>query len=325
MSKISDSTLTLRVLGRSIFRVIGHLCRGRISSFLEEAAVVINGLLDAGHLNIAEHALRRLHAAFPTLPFASNLCGVFDRIPPIGATHSAFRDDPAKDVQIFSRSSDIVVLLFCSSGHNLGLPLPVIHRWFARLPASLIYLRDFKRVYFFDGVQSLGPSREATLAELRRIIASLHGQRIVCFGQSSGTFAALDYGLELGADAILCMAGPTNLSVEFNIHTRREMKSIALTSQFPDARFDMREVYSAVARPPRVCIVYGKNNWDDRDQTEHMEELSCVTLCGIENCSEHNVIMDAIMREMFEGLLDWLVREPEGTSSTAHHRRQSVA
>ncbi len=168
MSKIAGSTLTLRVLGRSIFRVIGRLCRGRISSFREEAAVVISGLLDAGHLNIAEHALRRLHAAFPTLPFASNLCGVFDRIPPVGAAHSAFRDDPTKDVQIVARSSDIVVLLFCSSGHNLGLPLPMIHRWFARLPASLIYLRDFKRVYFFNGVQSLGPSREATLAELRR-------------------------------------------------------------------------------------------------------------------------------------------------------------
>lgn len=220
---------------------------------------------------------------------------------------------------VADNNSETVVLLFCGRKHRLGLPLPLIYRWLAGLPASLIYLRDFKGAYFLHGVQSLGPTRDATLTELRRIITSLRGRRIVCYGSSSGVFAALDFGLELGADAVLCMAGFTNLSPEFNIHTRRETNLLAVQSQFPDARLDMRKAYLAVARPPRACIVYRQNNWDDRIQAEHMGELSSATLCGIENCADHNVIKEVILRGKYDGLLDWLVRK-QGESSFALHR-----
>src|SRR5262249_43349314 len=153
------------------------------------ATAVIHSLLDCGHLNLARHATRLLHAAFPRLAFARNLRAILERIPPAERTHSAFRDDPTKDVQIVGKNSDVVALLFCggtaaeASFHpfSLGLPLPLIHRWLARQPASLIYLRDFENVYFLNGVRSLGPSREATLADLRRIIASLNGPRIACY------------------------------------------------------------------------------------------------------------------------------------------------
>jgi hypothetical protein len=214
--------------------------------------------------------------------------------------------------------------MFSSFRHRLGLPLPVIHRWFARLPASLIYLRDFERAYYLNGVQSLGPSRDAAVTELRRIIAFLNGRRIVCFGCSSGVFAALDFGLELGADAVLCMAGSTNLSLEFPIHANREMRFIASQSCFPVARLDMQVVYSSVARPPRVCIVYGQNNWDDRTQAEHMGVLPCVTLCELENCSEHNVTGEAILRGKFDGLLDWLLRKPEENSFASNSADNQV-
>jgi hypothetical protein len=36
----------------------------------------------------------------------------------------------------------------------------MIHRWFARLPASLIYLRDATRTHYLQGVQSLAPTRD---------------------------------------------------------------------------------------------------------------------------------------------------------------------
>ena len=35
----------------------------------------------------------------------------------------------------------------------------MIHRWLARLPASLIYLRDATRTHYLQGVQSLAPTR----------------------------------------------------------------------------------------------------------------------------------------------------------------------
>ena len=223
----------------------------------------------------------------------------------------------------------VMSLCFCSAAEmeleapihpfRLGLPLPLIHRWLAPLPASLIYLRDLENVYYLNGVRTLGPSREATLTRLRRIIASLNARRIVCYGVSAGGFAALDFGLELGADAVLCMGGMTNVSPEFNLYTTRQKKFLAVQSRFRDARLDMLEAYSNAARPPRVCLVYGQNNWDDRIQAEHMAGLSSVTLCAIENCKEHNVTVQAIIRGEFDGLLDWLLRASKERSLSQRH------
>src|SRR5438128_681288 len=81
-------------------------------------------------------------------------------------------------------------------------------------------------------VRSLGPTRDATLASLRRFIAFREGRRVVCIGNSAGGFAALDYGLALGADAVLCIAGQTNLTPDFNVRTVYEKKTLALKSQF---------------------------------------------------------------------------------------------
>jgi hypothetical protein len=318
MNKASHYETAYRIFSRVIFGVAARLRRDpmiRTWDLQTGGAAVIHSLLDCGYLNVAQHAARLFRAAFPTVAFARNLCEIFKRMPPMDSAYSAFKDDPTKDVQIVARNSDVVALLFCGGGaihsFNLGLPLPLIHRWLTRLPASLIYLRDFENVYFLDGVRSLGSSRDATLTELRRIIASLNARTIVCYGISAGGFAALDFGLDLGADAVVCMAGFTNVSPEFNAYTVREKKSLAMRSRFPDACLDMREAYSNAARPPRVCLVHGQNNWDDRIQAEHMAGLSSVTLCAFENCEEHNVIVPAIIREDFDGLLDWLVRAPK--------------
>jgi hypothetical protein len=278
----------------------------------------------SGELDVAEHAARHLHRAFPTLGFARTLCAIFDRMPPAEEGQSTFKSDATKDVQVIARNSEVVALVFCGKGGALGIPLPVVYPWLARLPASLVFLRDFRRLYFLQGVQSLGPTIHATLTGLRRIITSLHGRRIVCYGHCAGVFAALRYGLELGADALLCTAGPTNLTPEFNARTPFETRARALKSQVPDACLDMREMYSSAANPPRVCIVYGKDFRDDCIQAEHMSTLSCVTLYGIDDCALHtSLTTEVILRGEFEGLLNWLVRPQEENSPTTCALTQS--
>jgi hypothetical protein len=239
----------------------------------------IQNFLSSGELGVAEHAARHLRDAFPTLPFARNLCAIFERMPRTAAQPD-FKDDPTKDVQVVARNSEVIVLLFCGKAGGIGIPLPMAHAWIAQLPASLVYLRDFRRAHYFHGVKSLGPTREATLMALQCTIDSLHAQRIVCYGNCAGVFAALDYGLELGADAVLCMSGRTNLTPQANSHTTFEPIARGLKSQFPDACLDIREIYSRAQNPPRVCIVYGKNCWDDRMQAEEMSALPCVTVYG---------------------------------------------
>jgi len=330
MTKTSQYKTSHGLFGRTISHIVTRLRRNpriKTSDLQRGGAALIDNLLDCGYLKVAQHATRLLHAAFPTLLFASNLSAIFERIPPMERSRTALKDGPTKDVQIVAKNSDIVVLLFCGGNgaeapihpFRLGLPLPLIHRWLGRLPASLIYLRDLENVYYLNGVRTLGPSREATFTHLRRIIASLGARRIVCYGVSAGGFAALDFGLELGADAVLCMGGMTNLSPEFNLYTTRNKKCLALQSRFRDARLDMLKAYSKAARPPRVRLVFGEKNWDDRIQAEHMAGLPSVSLCAIENCKEHNVTVQAIIRGDFDGFCNWLLRASREPSFSPGH------
>jgi hypothetical protein len=260
-----------------------------------------------GHLAAAEDGARHLHAAFPTLSYPRNLCLIFDQLP--GASDGPpFVDDPAKEVQIVPRDdAESVLLLFCGGRHRLGGPLPLLHRWFAGTPAHLIYLRDFQRLFYLSGVPSLGPERAATLAALRNLVKTLGGKRILCYGNSAGAFAALHYAVDLGAEAVVTMAGPTNLEVGFNAHLSYHHSALRVRELAPGATVDLRRAYEQAERPPRALLVYGDANWDDRLHAENMAELPTVTLAPLEGTSEHNVVTEVLRERRFDEILQWLV------------------
>jgi hypothetical protein len=267
----------------------------------------VNRLLADGQLEAAEYAARFLHRAYPALPYPRNLCGVFDRLPPLESQPS-FKSDPRRDVQIVRNGdADALLLLFCGAGHRLGLPLPLIHRWFGRLPAHLVYLRDFRRLFFMKGVPSLGADRAATAAGLRAIAGSFGARRILCYGNSAGAFAALHYGLCLEADAVLAMSGPTNLSADFNMHLSSRGSAARLRASLPEETVDMRRAYAAAERPPRVRLVHSDSHWDDRLQAENMSGLPGAMLQPIEGYAHHNVVAESIRRGLFDEQLAWLM------------------
>jgi hypothetical protein len=187
------------------------------------------------------------------------------------------------------------------------LPLPLVHRWFGRLPCSLVYLRDFRDLLYTAGVQSLGPSREATCAELRRTIASIGARRVVCCGSSSGVYGSLLYGLMLGAESVLCLSGATSLAPGLGDLLRHSEPIDAIRRNVPAAMLDMRAVYAAASSRPRVRIVFGQDSQNDRLHGEHMASLPGVVSDALEDCHDHNIVTEAIIRGKFGELLQWLV------------------
>jgi hypothetical protein len=284
-----------------------HFERGTTAAWVQ----AVNLQMLIGQIDVAEHGLRHLREQFPTVTYANRVGEVFDRLP-LAGTPLPFQDDPSMDIQIVARDrAETSLLLFCGVTDNLGLPLAVVHRWTGRLDASLIYLRDFHRHYFLDGIASLGATREATIAELGRIVASLGARRIACYGGSAGVFGALHYGLDLKAEAVLCLAGTVNLCPEFNAYSVYEERANRLRADLPDAQLDLRRLYQIAPHPPRVRMIYGADYWDDRIQAEYMGALSCVTLQAVENFGEHNVVIELIRRGQFETALRWLVPDPQ--------------
>jgi hypothetical protein len=275
---------------------------------IARSAAAIDALLDRGRLEAAERRARRFRAAYPAVAYGKTVCDFFDRMPPADGLLLPFEDDRAKEVQIVARANaDTVMLLFCGHAERLGLALPAIHRWFGRMPASLVYLRDFRRLHYLAGIPSLGADRAASLAGLRALVASLGGRRIVCYGTSGGVFAALDYGLELGAEAVLALAGPVNLTREFNASLHMGRAIARLHDTVPGVAIDLRRAYETAARAPRTWLVYGENNWDDRLHAETMAGLPGVTLVPVKNFQGHNVAMEFITRGSFASLLEALM------------------
>jgi hypothetical protein len=266
----------------------------------------IHELVKCGKLDAGEYGLKHVRSRFVGVPqFVERLSAVFARLPPVG-TQLPFDDDPSKDVQVVAcPGAETAVLLFCGADNELGLPVTLEHRWHGNLNASLIYLRDFQRCSYLRGVTSLSADRTSTIAELRRLVASIGACRIVCYGVSAGGLGALTYGLELEAEAVLCMSGATNITAKFAAYSPWE--KYGTRAEMPNVTLDMRSLYAGTNRPPRVRLVYAQYEWDDRIQAEHMRGLSCVTLNPIDDAFEHNSTVEMIIRGHFEEPLHWVV------------------
>ena len=267
-------------------------------------------LFRAGQLEATEYASRHLLAAYPNLRWANLVCRFSDHLPPAG-NQLPFSDEETKDVQVVPRAgSDTVILLFCDVRHHLNMPLVAAHRWFGALPASLIYLRDFHHHLFAAGIASLGTDRLSTLSSLQSIVTSLGARRILCFGNSSGVFPALHYGLHLGARAVLGMAGPVTLSRAFHSQSPALAVVSAVGKKYPDiSDLDMREAYGKAQSPPAVRLVFGGDAPDDRRHAEHMKTLPGVVLHQLDGYGGHDAMIESVSRGLLPSMLDWLMQQ----------------
>ncbi len=273
-------------------------------------------MIENGELEPAEAAVRALNAAQPELEWASNLCALFDHLPEPCPGLADFHDDMSKDVQVVARDGATVALIvFCGARHRIGMPLPLMHRWLSRLDASLIYLRDFHELCYLRGVASLGGSLAQTTDGLRRRLAELGADRLICYGSSGGGYGALRYALELGGGAI-SLGSPTNLSPAFNTHMNHGAFAKQLQSACPAEELDLRRLFEARATSRPVLIVYGERNWNERIHAEHFGGLAGVTLHGVPGYGGHATAAELIRRGELEPMLEGFLRrslEPVGT------------
>ena len=275
---------------------------------LTEWPFAIDHLVTEGQFDAVKNATRHILSAHPNHLYSKTVLAVLQHLPPQSG-QLPFSDDLTKDVQVIPRAgADTAILLFCDRNNRLAMSLAANHRWFGLLPASLIYLRDFKLFLSLRGVPSLGATRDATLASLRNILASLGASRILCVGNSAGGFPALHYGIELGAEAVLAFATPTSLVRSFNAGCTWIVLANHIAKNVPEfSELDLRTLYVQVERAPRVRLVYGANNQNDRLHAEHMEELPSVTSQKLEGYGGHNVMIELITRGRFPPLLEWLI------------------
>ena len=264
-------------------------------------------LVERGELDAAKAALAVLNQGQPGLEWALNLAELLELAPPLGPEMPELHDDLSKDVQVIARpGAETALILFCGVKHRLGMPLPLIHRWLARLDVSLIYVRDFNGLCYLQGIASLGADLEASVAALRGLLEGLAARRAICLGCSGGGFGATLYALELGGDAI-SLGSPSNMEPAFNQHMNHGAVVRELKAAFPDQDLDLRRRIEAAALRPRTLIVYGDRNWNERIHAEHMTGLEGARLYPVTGYKGHATAPELIRRGEFVAMLEGFI------------------
>lgn len=264
-------------------------------------------LLDAGRIDVLEHGVRYLHTVYPELPVLATMVAWFDAVPDLPSLMD-FNDDPAAEIQIVRRERcEGVLLCFCASHGTLGLPLNLVHQWLGRLPVSMIYLKDFRDLSGACGYPSLGPDRASSVTALRHLADQLNGKHIYTLGVSLGGYAALHYGLELGAAGVLSLAGDTDLTAEFADRVEPSPAQPDILRHAAEYAKNLRDLYSSSPHHPRLLLAFSADQSRDRRQAEQMLGLPNVRLIPVEDYPHHNVVDPLIRRGQFLNLLSSLL------------------
>lgn len=263
--------------------------------------LAIDLLVSEGELDAATAAIGPLLARFPKSRTLGNLEMVLSRMPPPvdDARFAGFRDDLNAEVQVVPRAGARTVLLgFGGNRGKMGVPLNIIHRWFGQEGVHVIYLRDMVTKLFMRGIASLGPDYPATMAALRGIFDELGADRIVCQGNSGGGFAALRFGLDLGAESILTFGAQSHPFLD------PDKKTIRLIERFGvKEAVDLRPLFDSAERPPKVRFVFSADHERDALQAKNMDGAKGVTLEPVFTEGDHGVMLPLIKNGRYNELL----------------------
>lgn len=221
---------------------------------------------------------------------------------------SHFKERAGRDYLPFvAPDSDVAILVFCGSAHRVGFPLKFAHRWFGSFNATVIYLFDESKTFYFNGLVSVPGCFLDTIDFLKQQLTVMGINHVYCYGASLGCYAAIRAGIALGAEGVLNFAGPTNLTAEFLLEHNMYVKWLPLVLTDAENAQDMRLALLQCAKPPQVTLFYGEDNLADSTQAANLAGLPSVRLVAVAGVSEHNVVREVILNNSwYSALFAWL-------------------
>ncbi|GEM_PF-4927092 len=237
----------------------------------------------------------------------SELEKFFELLPkPEARQRPIVKDDGSELLVSDKTASGITVVVFTGLADKVMVNIPVLDAYFAKLGYAAIYLRDFERKLYLNGISSLAPDRSGTLSVIEDKLARLNTKRVICYGSSGGSFGALRYGIELQAEKIICFSGITNIQLPFlpmsiPHNTRGFLKR--MNKLFSDVELDtLPWIQSARVKPP-IDLWYCEHSEIDCLHAEHLKPLPQVQLHKVLNNDTHNSVVPVIMSGEIENAL----------------------
>jgi len=214
-------------------------------------------------------------------------------------------DDPLRDFIVAEApGARTAVLVFTGGNDAVSIPLRVFDRYLAALGVTAIYLKDFNRLRFLGGVRSRG-DYQSTLGAVRAELARLGIERVCAMGNCDGGFAAIRYGVELGAERILAFAASTHSSGDTptRLEQARNFMKNRLAASVPQAMTDLSTFLDA--QPPKgaVELFFDSQNPHDRSHAERLSPVPGVRLHPEPGPCPHGVLAELALTTDLLGTL----------------------
>jgi tetratricopeptide (TPR) repeat protein len=223
-------------------------------------------------------------------------------------------DEKASDVIVApAPNADAAVLVFTALTDVVSMPLPLIDRYLAALGLTAIYLKDFQRLLYLRGISSLGADYSSTVKALRDLCNRLAVRRLCTLGTSSGGFAAIRYGVELGADRVLSFAGLTHSADDSLTKLEPGVAMIMrrLLLQVSSEDLDLREFLRPRQYSSKIEFFYPGEGMREREQALHVSGIGGVTLHPVAGCDDHELLRWLALRGHLSAILaDALAMQP---------------
>lgn len=265
-----------------------------------EYPLIMDFFMTAGQMPAAKRLLD--HAKVKWAVTEKKIAAKMFDAAPMARVPPNFLDRVWQDVQVVDKRAPTTMVVWNGLAQRFGVHLNVLHLYLDTIEANVIYLRDFTRSYYIQGLASSG-AVERTHEDLSRALERLATRRRVFLGASGGVFGALYWGSRLAADVVLCFAGATDINTGLEeknekVFYQRLYQLIGDGEIVPP---NLRETYQRF--PAQVRCFFGANNEFDARQANNLKGLPNVSLEPVENSDRHVVIYDLIRRGSFLPIL----------------------
>jgi Tfp pilus assembly protein PilF len=176
--------------------------------------------------------------------------------------------------------AETLVVVFTGTNDRVWLPLPLFDRYLAALGVSAVYLKDFRRMLFVQGVQSFGEGYEATIAALRTVKRRLRAKRLCTIGHSGGGRAAIRYGVELEAANIVSIAGATGAApcLDPAAYPRDQITHSRTLRHAGSEMLDLKPFLESQRFASKIALVHGANSASEVANALYLSAIRGVTL-----------------------------------------------
>jgi tetratricopeptide (TPR) repeat protein len=215
-----------------------------------------------------------------------------------------------QELQILATAgAEMAVLVFTGADDGISMPLNLFDRYLAPLEVTTIYLKDFRRLVYLRGIRSVSDDYPGALAALRTILERYGAKRLATIGSGDGAFAAIRYGVELGAARVLATGPVTHLPEEpvSRLDQRRNFGRAQIAAMVAPDMTDLKPFLESRTHPTKIELFFRQEDERERGEARRISHVPGVRLHPIAGGAATALHRLALSTENFHAVLGaWL-------------------